>query len=613
MCCYVESLKFKETSIEITEVRYYHNACESTPLYPVNKKLRWSSDKQFIAAVNPDSGDVYPISNGTATITATDQFTGVSASYSVTVRLPVPVCCLELNEHNLELKKGETYQLEIKNICPENTTTDKFNWYCSETNVATVSDTGLVTAKSKGYAVITVAAADGNGATDVCHLHVDPTYVNEITIGPFPKDMIIGDTFGLAADVQPENATNKSITWSSDKTNVIKVEEDGRIEAVGVGTAKIYATANDKGGVNSYIEITVSPKPNIQSVKMCPESVTIMKGHMKKVNCEILPPNAVHNKVVFTSEDTSIATVDEFGWVTAKSAGTTYITATVSDEVKTYTASCKVEVDPREEVFVRKDGEFFVVEFKDGKIWKSTGKILQNTNLYDVEVTEPRFIHNRAQYFTEKQLAFLYLLDPVGVVNFMKIEYASAYNVNDVDLLLVKDRIYKSIFGVEPRYFSERSDGTVQYHNYNGKITDEQRRIVYSDAEVLFGSHFVGEVFEWVKLINEVVSVIFDTVIVGVATEIIDQMFFSGSVTDLFSDKAKSYLEDCVAGEFELIHWVDDIVGVLDAVNDLFSMPKVALPIFNKIQVQEDYMFVVSGNCYDMSIRDIIESTNAEI
>ena len=103
-----------------------------------------------------------------------------------------------------------------------------------------------VTAKAPGEALITVKTEDG-GKTAECRVTVNDAFVDVagVTIDPSSKMLAVGESITLTATVSPDNATNKSVTWSSDKTDVATVDENGNVSANSVGTATITATADE--------------------------------------------------------------------------------------------------------------------------------------------------------------------------------------------------------------------------------------------------------------------------------------------------------------------------------------------------------------------------------
>jgi len=123
--------------------------------------VNWASSNNVVATVN--NGVVTPVSAGTVTITATSTVdNSVKASATITVtNIPVSVTGVSLNTNTASVSKGRTLQLTAT-VMPTNASNKNLTWSSSNTNVATVSNTGLVTAKELGNTNVTVTTVDGS-------------------------------------------------------------------------------------------------------------------------------------------------------------------------------------------------------------------------------------------------------------------------------------------------------------------------------------------------------------------------------------------------------------------------------------------------------------------
>ena len=154
--------------------------------------------------------------------------------------------------------------------------------------------------------------------------------------------MYVGQTSSVSATVTPENATNKSVKWTSSDTNVVIVDNNGRLDAKKVGTANITVTTND-GFKTSTVKVTVVTKPvPVTGVKLNASSITLSKNEKTILKTTITPSNATNNQVTWKSSNESVVTVDQNGTVTAKNYGTANITVTTNDGKKTATVKVNV-------------------------------------------------------------------------------------------------------------------------------------------------------------------------------------------------------------------------------------------------------------------------------
>ncbi len=161
-----------------------------------------------------------------------------------------------------------------------------------------------------------------------------------MTLNYTSKTLNIGESFTLAAVISPENAANKTVTWSSGNTTVATVSTSGVVTANAPGTAVITVTTNSGGKTASC---TVTVNPSIPSaVTLNQSSVSLTVGETIQLTATVSPSNATDKTVTWTSSNTSVATVNQSGLVTARAAGTATITVTTNSGGKT--ASCTVTV-----------------------------------------------------------------------------------------------------------------------------------------------------------------------------------------------------------------------------------------------------------------------------
>lgn len=157
----------------------------------------------------------------------------------------VPVMEVMLGDAELLLIEGQSQLLKAI-IMPENATNKNTTWESSNGDVATVNALGEVEAKAPGTAVITVTTADG-GKTAICEVRVERpvTSVTGVSLNKTELPILVGEKETLIATVTPEEATVKSVKWTSSDYTVATVSETGEVEAISIGTATITATTLD--------------------------------------------------------------------------------------------------------------------------------------------------------------------------------------------------------------------------------------------------------------------------------------------------------------------------------------------------------------------------------
>ena len=256
---------------------------------------------------------------------------------------------------DIVLEKGETQQLNIEYGTDDKAEQEKIaeaasklnlTWTSSDETVATVDETGLVTAVGAGEADVTVSVADANiSSTTHIKVVILPTGVEA------PETLSLelnGEaTKALGAKMTPEDATDVKLAYLSSDESVATVDESGNVTAVGVGECTITttivadttATAEDAGvdsemlvvPENAKAETKVTVGKVIESITLDSNEGVLTVGNTHTIKATVFPEDATDKAVTWKSSDESIATVDAEGNVTAKDTGNVTIMAVNSD------------------------------------------------------------------------------------------------------------------------------------------------------------------------------------------------------------------------------------------------------------------------------------------
>ena len=302
------------------------------PATASNKAVSYVSSYPDVAKVS-NTGLVTSVDNGTTTITVTTD-DGAKTAESV-IDVTIPVTGINMTPLTATLTSvGATQQLTAS-IIPDNARRKDISYTTSAEGVATVSPTGLITAVANGTANITATTSDG-GFSKVCVVTVNiPVPVASINVTPTTKTLTaVNATQAMAAEVLPTNATNKSVTWSSSKPAVAKVDAStGVVTALTNGSANIIATAADGSGKTGQGVITVNIPVPVTAIDVTPKDQTLTTlNATKQMAAAITPSDATNKKVIWSSSAPEIAKVDaSTGIVTALTNGTANIIATAAD------------------------------------------------------------------------------------------------------------------------------------------------------------------------------------------------------------------------------------------------------------------------------------------
>lgn len=227
-----------------------------SPSNASNKGVSWSSSNSSIATVS--AGTVTGVAPGTCTITVTTSDGGYTATCNVTVVSALtPVTSVSLNTNSALIgSQGTTATHTVQlsaTVLPTNATDRSVSWTSSNTSIATVSSSGLVTAGlTPGTATITATSNDGSKKSDSCSVNVA-----QINLSNSSANMVVGQTLQLVASASP----NLSYTWASSDTSKATVSSSGLVTAVGITPSNnpvyIYCTINGTNYTVNPCAITI--------------------------------------------------------------------------------------------------------------------------------------------------------------------------------------------------------------------------------------------------------------------------------------------------------------------------------------------------------------------
>lgn len=323
-------IKLNKTSATIKSGNTVTLTATVSPTNATDKTVTWKTSSTAVATVK--NGVVTAVAGGTCTITATAS-SGQTATCQISVTQGID--SITLNRTSATMYVTQTMTL-TKTVNPSTSTVKDFAWSSSNTSIATVSTSGVVTAKAPGEVTISVTA---DGKTAECVI----TVVKKVNVTSISLESAVsvskGDTYAIDYDILPQNASEKGVTWTSSDKSVVTVSSSGIITAVAPGKAVITGKTKD-GGYTDTCNVTVIQP--VTGIRMSTTDFRIAKGKSKTVIANVFPSNATNTKIKWTSSNTSVATVNSSGLVTAQGPGSATITATTADGG--YTASCNVVV-----------------------------------------------------------------------------------------------------------------------------------------------------------------------------------------------------------------------------------------------------------------------------
>ena len=196
----------------------------------------------------------------------------------------ITVQSIAISQPSAELKIGEMLNLKAT-VSPSNATYDGITWTSTRTTVATVSGSGLVSALAEGNTTITAMAG---GKTASCSVIVvkGVVAVSSISLNKDSIELVEGDSETLTATVSPNDATDKTVSWSSSNTGVATVK-DGTITAVKEGEATITAKAGEK---TASCKVVVAKKViPVGSIELNKTELDLVEGDSESLTATISP------------------------------------------------------------------------------------------------------------------------------------------------------------------------------------------------------------------------------------------------------------------------------------------------------------------------------------
>lgn len=352
-----ECIEISQTTANMIIGEQLNLRAYALPSNVTHNTILWTSWNEDIASVD-NKGKVTAKKAGTATIRAYGFF-DAAAVCTITVT-GIGGESLQLNKDYMLLQKGDKEQL-VATVFPEIASFKTVTWGSDDESVAVVDAAGNVTAV--GYGVANISAtliAPGGMITASCKVEIARHLIENLSFEAVNDIIKPGQGLTLIPIISPTNAPNKVLKWYSSNPTVISVDQSGNITAKDVGTAYIFANSTDGSKTWASIRLTVEDKKIIPvtdiEINEGPQSLEV--GESWVFTAKISPENyTTANKVKWFSSDTSIATIDNNGKVSALAEGITTITARITDshdgdtfEIITVSAGVQVLVRPKNSI-----------------------------------------------------------------------------------------------------------------------------------------------------------------------------------------------------------------------------------------------------------------------
>ena len=301
-----------------------------------NKNITWTSSNTSIARVD-EFGTITGISNGEATVTAK---TVNGLTKICKVKVVTSPTAISLNKTNAVIDTTTSKNMQLTAVITPASANiyTGITWTSSNDNVVQVNQQGLVKGISNGLA--TVTAKTENGCTAQCRIVVGATIAG-INLAPSNSAIEIEEKLQINATIEP-NTSEETLIWVSSNSKVATVDQNGLVTGKSHGTVTITATGRDSMVANS-VKVTVQTAPKSISLNITEKTIDLSTDAKSFQLIGTISPSTanVYLEQTWTSDNTSVANVDNNGRVTALKNGDATITVSTGNKK---TATCKVTV-----------------------------------------------------------------------------------------------------------------------------------------------------------------------------------------------------------------------------------------------------------------------------
>ena len=236
-----------------------------TNIEPTNAKttLKWSSNNIAVATVD-DNGRVSTHQAGTATITVKTNNNKSATCHIIVSTVKIKSISFAKNEINVCMDSSEIISPIIK---PNNASNKNLSYFSNDSKIASVNSSGKVIGINEGSTIIKVKSVDGSDKTSFIKVNVIPVPISKIILNKSTIILNKNKTFKINTSITPSNASNKTLEYNSNNSNIAIVDEDGLVTAREFGTTIISVKSIDGSGKVAYLKVVVVPNDKIIDIR----------------------------------------------------------------------------------------------------------------------------------------------------------------------------------------------------------------------------------------------------------------------------------------------------------------------------------------------------------
>ena len=580
MVC-INSAKINPNNIYTKRDKWCHDvSLVISPANATDYEVEWHVMDPEIASINP-SGYVLGLSPGKTRIYAMIiDCSGrriKSSIAEVTVDDYTDVTIDDMYTASRVMGVGDTITLEAV-VTPERAATKGVIWCSTDPEVLSISQNGnelTVTALKLGNAVVVATPVDDMDISSCCTINVlAHVSVGGVTISKKAKTLDIGDYFKLGKTIFPTTASDRRVTWHSDKPSFVSVNDEGEVRALKEGTATVTVRTQDGNYTDSCVITVIDPA----------KKVIVRRENDAYFEVQFPPESDDEDINNDTLKDARV-------W---KSIG------------------CDLSLEENQSGY----------------------PLMQGSTDYEYNESEIRYLSNLAYHYNIKQLALLYRFDPLGVEYYMRHDACKGMDL--VDRLKFEDDVYLEIFGYKPGWFKFRiENGSPVYSEDIGGSRETyytNAEIIFG-----FHNHFdwVGfhkdillAIFKQIPGMSQIdyavklyQALFFSGSVLGSCSSLASEFTFGyadGQVKEEIKDSLTDGIEDNAKVDqlktgFKHFSWTVNLLATLaHTVIDNFIVPNYNdIAIYDSIRRQSNYSVVCMKGDDEISMQDFITYNDA--
>lgn len=325
----IEEINFTDNVISLKEKEEYNLQIGYTPSNYIDEDIVYIVNDDSVLSID-NNGLIKALKTGTAIVTAITK-SGKTANAEVVVeddavsftKPVISITNIDIKESKINVISGQTYQIKY-DILPINATDKTIMWETTDARIATVTDTGLISARQEGNVVLTAYTINGIQKSVSLTVNSVAVALSSIELNPSELVLNLGETYQIKYTYIPSNAKVNTATWTSSDNSVASVK-NGLVTAIGYGTSYIKLNAD---GIEQEVLVQVSSNNivDVETLKLTETSLTMKTNTTHQLKTTITPTDATNTSLIWSSSDNTIATISSKGLIKTIKSGTTTIT-----------------------------------------------------------------------------------------------------------------------------------------------------------------------------------------------------------------------------------------------------------------------------------------------